>query len=143
MRRGQMGIGLKLFAIAAFACVIFEWTIPLFLVIGYAFIFEKDTWLSQQVVQAGVLYGSYKFAVLVFRDWIFGLLAQLFGAAKAFRAQSAMLTVGNVFGTIFYVAMILLSIWAIVRLCQEKDASVPVASSVAKKLVPGAVNPEI
>lgn len=143
MRRGQMGIGLKLFAIAAFACVIFDWTIPLFLVIGYAFIFEKDTWLSQQVVQAGLLYGTYKFAVLVFKRWIFGVLADLFGAAKAFGAQNGMLVVGNVFSTVFYIAMIALSLWAIIRLCQEKDAAVPVASGMAKKLVPGAVNTEI
>lgn len=139
MRRGQMGISLALIAITAFVAVLLDWTVPLFLVIGYAFIVEKDTWLSQQVVQAGILHASYKLVVLVIRNWIFGSLDELFGAASAFRAQQAMYTVGSVFQTVFYIAMLALCVWAILRLSREKDAGLPLASGLAKKWVPGAV----
>lgn len=138
MRRGQMGISLSFIAIVAFIAVIFDWTIPLFLVIGYAFAFEKDTWLSQQVTQAGILYVAYKLAVLIFRDWIFGSIGLLFRMANAPSAYAAMLSTGSVFATIFNIGMLVLSVWAILRLLKDKDAGVPLAVNCAKKFVPGA-----
>jgi hypothetical protein len=142
MRKGQLKIDMGVIAVAAFVAAIFDWVIPLALIIGLALVVEKNVWLNHQVLEAGVLYVSYRALMLVIQDWLFGSLAWLFETARAYDAASVMRTIGRVFSTIFLIVFLVGAIWAIVRLIMGRSAQVPGISIVVKKFIAPDAPPE-
>jgi hypothetical protein len=135
MRKGYLNIDMGVIAVAAFVAAIFNWVIPFTLIIGLALVVEKNTWLNQQVLEAGVLYVSYRAVTLVIQDWLFGSLARLFETARAYDAESVMRTIGRVFSTVFLIVFLVGAVWAIVRLIMGRSAQIPGISAVVKKLI--------
>ena len=95
---------------------------------------EKDEWLNRQVMQALLLIIVYYVAELV-TDWIFGGLARFFGWVKLYDAASAISTVVSFVGDVLYLALIVFSVLAVLRVLGGKDAGLPFLSKMADGVI--------
>ena len=100
------------------------------LVAGFALLAEKNEWLNRQVMQALLLTIVYYVADLV-TEWIFGGLVWFFGWAKLYEAVIAMNKVNAFVSGALYIALIVLAVYAVLRVLRGKDAGLPFLSKTA------------
>lgn len=130
MTKGKFGLSLVAVAVIAFAFAVLRQPMLVLLVCGFALLAEKDEWLNRQAIQALFLTIAYYLVDLVL-DWIFGGLARFFGWVKLYGVVSAMSTVGSILNDILYLALIVFSVIAILRVVRGKDADLPFISKMA------------
>ncbi|MGI6140303.1 MAG: hypothetical protein ACOYEH_01055 [Caldicoprobacterales bacterium] len=130
MTKGKFGLSLSAIALIAFGFSALRQPQSVLLVTGFALLAEKDEWLNRQVMQALLLTITYYLAELV-TDWIFGGLARFFGWVKLYNAASAMSTVDSFVGDVLYLALIVFSVLAVLRVLGGKDAGLPFLSKMA------------
>jgi hypothetical protein len=130
MTKGKFGLSLAAVAVIAFGFSALRQPQSVLLVAGFALLAEKDEWLNRQSMQALLLTIAYYLAGLV-TDWIFGGLARFFGWVKLYEAASAMSTVDSFVGGVLYLALIVFSVLAVLRVLHGKDAGLPFLSKMA------------
>lgn len=129
MTKGKFGLSLAAVAVIAFAFCALRQPQSVLLVAGFALLAEKDEWLNRQTLQALLLTIAYYLAELV-TGWVFGGLARLFGWVKLYGAADAMSTAGSFLGDVFYLALIVFSVLAVLRVLRGKDAGLPFISKM-------------
>jgi len=130
MTKGKFGLSLAAIAVIAFGFAALRQPTSVLLVCGFALLAEKDEWLNKQAMQALLLTIAYYLAELVM-GWIFGGLARFFGWVKLYSAVSAMGTAGSFVSDVLYLALIVFSVLAVVRVLRGKDAGLPVIAKMA------------
>jgi hypothetical protein len=130
MTKGKFGLSLAAVAVIAFGFSVLRQPQSVLLVTGFALLAEKNEWLNRQAIQALLLTIAYYVADLV-TDWIFGGLARFFGWVKLYDAANVMSTVGSFVGDVLYLALIVFSILAVLRVLRGKDAGIPYLSKMA------------
>jgi len=130
MEKGKFGLSLAAIAVITFGFSALRQPQSVLLVAGFALLAEKDEWLNRQAMQALLLTIAYYVAEFV-TDWIFSGLARFFGWVKLYDAASAMNTVGSFVGDVLYLALIVFSVLAVLRLLRGKDAGLPFLSRMA------------
>lgn len=130
MTKGKFGLSLAAIAVIAFGFSALRQPQSVLLVAGFALLAEKDKWLNKQAMQALLLTIAYYLAELV-TDWIFGGLARFFGWVKLYDAASAMSKVDSFVSDVLYIALIVFSVIAVLRVLRGKDAGLPFLSKMA------------
>lgn len=130
MTKGKFGLSLSAIAVIAFGFAALRQPQSVLLVVGFALLAEKDEWLNRQAMQALLLIVTYDLAALV-AGWIFGGLARFFGWAGLYGAAGAMGKVGSLVGEILYLALLVFSVLAVLRVLRGKDAGLPFISKMA------------
>ncbi len=130
MTKGKFGLSTAAVAVIAFGFAALRQPTSVLLVCGFALLAEKDEWLNKQAMQALLLTIAYYLAELV-TGWIFGGLTRLFGWVKLYGAVNAMGTAGSFVGDVLYLALIVFSVLAAVRVLRGKDAELPFIAKMA------------
>lgn len=130
MSKGKFGLSLAAIAAIAFGFTVLRQPQSVLLVAGFALLAEKNEWLNRQVMQALLLTIVYYVADLV-TEWIFGGLVWFFGWAKLYEAVIAMNKVNAFVSGALYIALIVLAVYAVLRVLRGKDAGLPFLSKTA------------
>ncbi len=141
MTKGKFGLSLAAVAVIAFGFAALRQPQSVLLVVGFALLAEKDEWLNRQAMQALLLTIAYYLAELV-TGWIFGGLARLFGLVNLYGAVSAMGTAGSFVGDVLYLALIVFSVLAVLRVLRGKDAGLPFIAKMADGGIVAALKPK-
>lgn len=131
MTKGKFGLSLAAVAVIAFGFSALRQPQSVLLVAGFALLAEKDEWLNRQAMQALLLTIAYYMAQLV-TGWIFGGLARFFGWVELYGAASAMSKVDSFVSDVIYLALIVFSVLAILRVLRGRDAGLPFLSKMAE-----------
>lgn len=142
MTKGKFGLNLAAIAVIAFGFAALRQPTSVLLVCGFALLAEKDEWLNKQAMQALLLTIAYYLAELVM-GWVFGGLARFFGWVKLYGAASVMSTVDSFVGDVLYLALIVFSVLAVLRVFRGKDAGLPFLSKMTDGDIAAAINPKI
>lgn len=142
MTKGKFGLSLAAVAVIAFGFAALRQPQSVLLVVGFALLAEKDEWLNRQAMQALLLTIAYYLAELV-TGWVFGGLARLFGLVNLYGAASAMSTVDSFVGDVLYLALIVFSVLAVLRVLRGKDAGLPFLSKMTDGDIAAAIKPKI
>ncbi|MEA4816421.1 MAG: zinc ribbon domain-containing protein [Lachnospiraceae bacterium] len=130
MTKGKFGLSLASIAAIAFAFCVFQQPQSVLLIAGFALLAEKEEWLNRQVFQALFLTIAYYITNLVL-GWIFRGLARFFGWIEVYKVQNGLLTINSVVSSLLYIALVALSIIAILRLLRGQEANLPFISKFA------------
>lgn len=130
MTKGKFGLSFSAIAVIAFGFAALRQPQSVLLVVGFALLAEKDEWLNRQAMQALLLTIAYYLAELV-TGWLFGGLARFFGWVKLYGAVDAMSTVGSFVDGALYLALIVFSLLAVLRVIRGKDAGLPFIAKMA------------
>ncbi len=129
MTKGKFGLSPTAVAVIAFGFCALRQPQSVLLVAGFALLAEKDEWLNRQALQALLLAIAYYLAELV-TGWICGGLAWLFGWVSLYSAAGAMGTVSSIVGGILYLALIVFSVLAVLRVLRGQDAGIPLIRKI-------------
>ncbi len=141
MTKGKFGLSLAAIAVIAFGFAALRQPQSVLLVVGFALLAERDEWLNRQAMQALLLTITYYLAELV-TGWIFGGLARFFGWVELYSAAGAMGKVGSFVGDILYLALIVFSVLAALRVLRGKDAGLPFIAKIAGGDFEAAIKPK-
>lgn len=130
MTKGKFGLSFSAIAVIAFGFAALRQPQSVLLVVGFALLAEKDEWLNRQAMQALLLTIAYYLTELV-TGWLFGGLARFFGWVKLYGAADAMSTVGSYVDGALYLALIVFSVLAVLRVIRGKDAGLPFIAKMA------------
>ena len=129
MTKGKFGLSLAAIAVIAFGFSALRQPQSVLLVAGFALLAEKDKWLNKQAMQALLLTIAYYLAELV-TGWVFSGLVRLFGLVNLYGAAGAMSAVDSFVGDALYLALIVFSVLAVLRVLRGKDAGLPFLSKM-------------
>lgn len=132
MEKGKFGISIPVIGVIAFIFGVLRQPQSVLLVVGFALLAEKSEWLNRQVMQSLLLTITYYLAILV-SDWILGGISRSFAFIEYYNASIAIGKVNSFVGGVLYVALVVFSVFAIVKVLKGKDAGLPCLS----KLVDG------
>ena len=124
MRKGRFGLVLCAYPILAFACVILQQPILCALVFGFALVAERDEWTGRQCLEAlglSVCAG--------FLRWVLTWAGDVLPDYPYFFSYLSI--VSHILAALVYLGAILLSILAILRVVKEREADLPLLSSLA------------
>lgn len=124
MRKGRFGVVLCLYPIVGFACVIFNVPIVCALVFVIALLAERDEWAGRQTLQALSLG-----LVSWFLQRALHLAAEAFGDSYGLLFMLSM--AASVAAALVYLAALIASVVAILRVSGDKEADLPGLSSLA------------
>jgi hypothetical protein len=130
MTKGKFGLSLAAVAVIAFGFAALRQPQSVLLVVGFALLAERDEWLNRQAMQALLLTITYYLAELT-TGWIFGGLTHFFGWVELYGAAGAMGKVGSFVGDALYLALIIFSVLAVLRILRGKDAGLPFIAKMA------------
>lgn len=125
MKKGKFGIVLSFYAVLAFILVILKQPLLCALVTGFAIFAEKDEWAGRQTLQALLLSLLVTFVsdVLV---WVADIISIPF-------LSGLFSTVFSVLSVLVYLAAIVFSILAVIKVLRGEDAGIPGISELAYK----------
>ena len=126
MRKGKLGLVLCLYPILAFACVIVSQPLLCALIFAFVLLAERDEWTGRQTLQALILSAV---TALVRELLVYG--ASLFPPYSGF-FQMVSVALGAL-SALVYLAAIILSILAILRVMKDQEAGLPLLSGLAYK----------
>lgn len=124
MRKGKFGIVLCAYPILAFVCVVLNQPLLCALIFALALLAERDEWAGRQTLQALGLAIVSRLVQEVLR-----FVADLFPVYWDF--FHLLSTVLYFLAALVYLAAIILSIIAILRVMKEREADLPLLSSLA------------
>ena len=123
MKKGRFGIALAFYAVAAFVLAFLGQTYLCFILLGFVIAAEKDEWLTRQAIQA---------CMLVLIEPV------VRGAMYIFNIFDSVPYLGRILSGLSDIVIWLLSVLvfvlaliAVLKVSKERDAGLPVASSVA------------
>lgn len=128
--KGRFGLSLAATAVICFGFGVLRQPLAVLLVCAFALLAEKDEWLNKQAMQALLLTMAYNLIILVV-GWLFGALAGLLGFAKLYSVRSAVQTLGSSLDGLIYLAFVVLSLLAIMRVLRGEDANLPGLAKLA------------
>lgn len=127
MKKGKFGIVLCFYPIAAFAAVILSNPILVCLALAAAAVFiEKDEWAGRQTLQACMA------SVTVFFFSQLSNLAQMSPYIPFL--SSLMQVVATALYVVVYLAAIIFSVLAIIRVCKDEESNFPLFSEFAYRI---------
>ena len=141
MTKGKFGLSLAAIAVIAFGFAALRQPQSVLLVVGFALLAERDEWLNRQAMQAFLLTIAYYLAELV-TGWIFGGLARFFGWVELYGTAGAMGKVGSFVSDALYLALIVFSVLAVLRVLRGKDAGLPFIAKMASGDFAAAMKPK-
>ena len=117
MRKGKLGVVVCLYPILGFVCVILNQPLLCALIFGFVLVAERDEWAGRQCLQAVELSAIAVYSVNLFPVYIdfFHFLSTAFGTLSA----------------LVYLAAIITSMVAMVRLSRDREADLPGLSGLA------------
>lgn len=124
MRKGRFGVVLCLYPIVGFACVIFNFPLGCALVFVLALLAERDEWAGRQTLQALGL-GLVSWFLQKALHAVSGHLGLSYGILGTLGAGAA------VASALVYVAALVASVLAILRVSNDREADLPGLSSLA------------
>lgn len=124
MEKGRFGISVTVIAVIAFVFGLLRQPQSVLLVVGFALLAEKNEWLNKQVMQSLLLTLTYYAAILVL-DWILGGISRSFAFLEFYNASGAISKLHSFIGGFLYIALIILSVMAILNVLKGKDAGLP------------------
>jgi hypothetical protein len=130
MNKGKFGISLTALAILAFVLCFFDLTVVLVLLVAYAFLIEKDEWLTRQSFQALYLNIAYITALTVV-GWIFSFFITILNWAKAYGASAVLGEAESFIKFLLGIALFVCALLAVLRILKDKDARLPVLGKLA------------
>lgn len=130
MEKGKYGITLNVIAIIAFALGLFGFLEALILVVGFSLIGEKNQWLTKQVLQALFLRIAYSLGTTIV-NWLFIIINTLLKPVRNLGVISGTASVQAFLNGILYIALLVFTILAVLKLLKQKDAEVPFISKLA------------
>lgn len=130
MTKGRFGLSFSAIAVIAFSFAALRQPTAVLLVTGFALLAEKDEWLNKQALQALLLTLTY-YIIDMASNWLLGGLARLFSWVKLYGTSSVMLTINSVIGDLLFLALAVVSVIAILRVLNGKDANLPWLAKLA------------
>ena len=131
MTKGKFGLSLAAIAVIAFGFAALRQPQSVLLVVGFALLAERDEWLNRQAMQALLLTITYYLTELV-TGWMFGGLARFLGWVNLYGVAGAMGKVGSFVSDALYLALIVFSVLAVLRVLRGKDAGLPFIAKMAR-----------
>lgn len=126
MRKGKFGIVLCFYPIAAFAAVILINSPLICLAIAAAAIFlEKDEWAGRQTIQA---------CMASFVVFFFNQASNMVGLVRIPFISSILQAAATILYVLVYVAAVVFSVLAIIRVRKDEEANVPLLSEFAYRI---------
>lgn len=126
MKKGKFGIVLCFYPIAAFAAVILSNSTLICLALAAAAIFlEKDEWAGRQTLQAWMA------SVVLF---FFSQLTTIVKMTHIPFISSFIQTVATILYFLVYLAAVVFSVLAIIRVCRDGEANFPLFSEFAYRI---------
>ena len=141
MTKGKFGLSLAAVAVIAFGFAALRQPQSVLLVVGFALLAERDEWLNRHAMQALLLTITYYLAELV-TGWIFGGLVRFLGWVKLYGAAGAIGAAGSFISGALYLALIVFSVLAVLRMLRGKDAGLPWLSKLAGGDFAAAIKPK-
>ena len=127
---------LKLSSIAigvlSFVLIFFGFIEGTLLVLGFSILIQRDPWLTKQVLEALYLRIVYLLGIMIV-DWLFKGLLFILNLADAYKAMDAVLKIQAFFEGLFYIALLVVVVMAVMKILKGKDAGIPIISSFAAK----------
>lgn len=130
MTKGKFGLSLSAIAVIAFIFAALNQPVAVLLVVGFAFLAEKDEWLNRQVAQAMLLNIVYNLARLVI-SVIFAVFDTFLDWIDAYEARTTFIEIQTVFNGLLLIGLIALALLAIIKVLGGKEANLPLLSKVA------------
>lgn len=123
MKKGNLGIRLAVYGVAAFILSYVGSSTVLFLVLGIALIAEKNEWAVRQVIQAIVLF------------YLASIVRSVLGLADFIEAVPVIGSIWNALTGIIYslidLVVLACAVVGIIKNLKDEDADIPVARKVA------------
>lgn len=130
MDKSKSGIKLLAFALAGYVFCYFGQYQVLILLLGFALLFEKNEWLTYQLLQAVILRLSYD---VIGGAWsfIYNRLYDTFTLFEAkYDAMKSLSDTNNIITDIIFYAFLVLLIIGVVKLLKKKKYRIPFISSI-------------
>lgn len=137
MTKGNAGVNLSLFAILAFIMTFLNLYIPLFLILGFVLIVEKNIWLTKQTLYAvfvRILFTAVTILVNAGRNVIVSFLG-LFNSGFTFGAINFFNSAANFVNGLFNVILLAFCIYAVLTVAKEKDVKFPGLNKIVDKAI--------
>ncbi len=123
MKKGRFGLVLCFYPIAAFLCAVLRLPLLCFLLAGAAIFVERDEWTGRQTLQAFFL----------------SLLAAFFTELVPWGAalidipvlSSVLGVVATVLNVVFYLLVVILSVFGIIRVSKDQETDLPLLADLA------------
>lgn len=131
MKKGKLGVSLSFLAVLAFVLAIFQQTILCGLLLALVLVYEKDEWLSHQVIQAFLLVLCTSFVRGV-ADAAYSALIQ----GLSFVWYGVFESLAVLFGVLEWAILIVAVVFAIigiVNVSQGREANIPLLRLFADK----------
>ena len=141
MTKGKFGLSPTAVAVIAFGFAALRHPQSVLLVIGFALLAERDEWLNRQAMQALLLTITYYLTEMA-AGWLFGGLARFFAWANLYTPYEAMNKVHLFVGDILYLALIVFSVFATLRVLRGRDAGLPFLAKIADGDFSAVIKPE-
>jgi uncharacterized Tic20 family protein len=130
LKKGKFGLSTAAIAVIAFVFTALRQPTAVLLICGFALLAEKDEWLNRQVLQALLLSMAYFLADTVI-TWAFSIFSTFFRWINAYGAVNAIISVSSFFSSIIYIAMLVFTVLAVIRVARGKDAKLPIIEKMA------------
>lgn len=126
MKKGKFGLCLSFYAVLAFVLALLKQPLLCGLLLGFVIVAEDDRWAVRQVLQAFMLSLVSTFVL----DTVYTLAGILVPYSIGFFYDFAY-GVLHVVSCLVYAGVLVLSIMAILRVCRDQEANVPLLSNLS------------
>ncbi len=124
MKKGKLGVVLSFYAILAFVFVILKMPALCALLLFFVLFVEREEWVCRQVMEAFFLSVSVSF-VSTALSWISGLFPHYFFFDEVLSVAF------SVISSLYYLAALIISILAILRVMKGQEGNIPLCSDLA------------
>ena len=131
MKKGVLGFNTALYAVLALFASVYSGLQLTLLVIGFAIIVEKDSWVTNKMVQTGafiVLVRIFDFII----SFLIGHFNNILNKFDAFEFISFMNKVSEFFDDVATWLLILAMLFIILKIFAKKDFNLPLVSKLVK-----------
>lgn len=129
MTKGNYGIALPIVAALAFIAPIFSFHIPLFLILAYALLAEKNSWLTRQSMMALFVSLIMNFLIML-TGGFFGAVSTFFRWVNLFNVSSFFSSAGGVVSSILSILLFAICVYGVIFSLKEKDVKIPGLNSL-------------
>jgi len=126
LKKGKFGLRLAFYAVLAFVLALLKQPLLCGLLLGFVIFAEDDGWAVRQVLQGFMLSLVSTFAV----DTVFSLASLVVPTSFGF-FYDFVFGVLRVISCLVYAGVLVLSIMAILRVCRDQDANLPLLSNLS------------
>ena len=131
MKKGVLGFNTALYAVLALFASVYSGLQLTLIVIGFAIIVEKDSWVTNKMVQTGafiVLVRIFDFII----SFLIGHFNNILNKFDAFEFISFMNKVSGFFDDVANWLLILAMLFIVLKIFAKKDFNLPLVSKLVK-----------